>query len=102
MNEILKKILDELEFFHEELILIKLKDHPDVLEEPASKYWRKYIVISKRIGDGYLPNNKRNYTARIWVCKDTEGHWENGGYHGNSLNEYEFREYAQTVEFRLR
>lgn len=95
MQTNLKSILDELDQRGEELILIKLQDHPDILEEGGGK---NYTVISKKIGDGYMTNNKRNFAARAWV----RGKGFVAAYYGDSLNEYEFRDYAKSVEFALR
>lgn len=87
MQTNLKSILDELDQRGEELILIKLQDHPDILEEGGGK---NYTVISKKIGDGFV--------ARTWV----RGKGFVAAYYGDSLNEYEFRDYAKSVEFALR
>ena len=100
MNKSLVKMMTELEAKGEELILVKLRDHPDVLELNAKHI--RYEVISKKIGDGYETNANRNYAVRTWISdKNGEGHFE-GGYYGNSLNESEFSDYAKIVKFRLR
>lgn len=100
MNRSLIKMLSELEAKGEELILVKLRFMPDVLEVNAKHI--RYEVISKKIGDGYETNANRNYAVRTWISdKNGEGHFE-GGYYGNSLNESEFSDYAKIVNFRLR
>ena len=91
MQTNLKSMLDELDQRGEELILIKLQDHPDILEGGG----KNYTVISKKIG---MTNNKRNFAARTWV----RGKGFVAAYYGDSLNEYEFRDYAKSVEFALR
>ena len=96
----MSNMIEELQKKGEELILVKLAVHPDCLEFHDTTLY--YKVVSKKVGDGCLPNNHRNYAVRTWISdKNGEGHFE-GGYFGDSLNESPFADYKKICEFSLR
>lgn len=98
-NMIMIKMIEELQKKGEELILVKLAVHPDCLEFHDTTLY--YKVVSKKVGDGCLPNNHSNFSVRTWVVRGGEGHFE-GGYFGDSLNESPFADYKKICEFSLR